>query len=170
MFKTHDVIFSNRPESCFFRNFTNFRNITGAPYNAHWRHLRKICISELFTQKRLDNYKESRLEEIRTSIKELFEETDKKGPVDIHAWLHRLLSNNLTRVIMNRRYACSSFWSFSGVETNYWENSCHLQIFAKAVNLIAYSMTIVVAKDDQICPCKFPAEGTPYIPLHLNFP
>jgi hypothetical protein len=70
----------------------------------------------------LDEYKESRLEEIRTSIKELFKETDNKGPVDIHAWLHRLLSNNLTRVIMNKRYVCFSFnfWSFSGVETNYW--------------------------------------------------
>jgi cytochrome P450 len=104
LFKTNDIIVSNRPGGCFFENLAEYRNITSSPYGAHWRQLRKICASELFTQKRLDSYKDSRLEEIRTAVKELFEQSENRGPVNIHDWLHRLLSNNLTRVIMNERY------------------------------------------------------------------
>lgn len=104
LFKTHDILFSNRPGGCFFEQLTEYRNITASRYGPHWRHLRKTCVHELFTQKRLEAYQATRLEEISISIKELFEESDKKGPVDLHAWLHRLLFNNLTRVIMNNRY------------------------------------------------------------------
>ncbi|KAG0563434.1 hypothetical protein KC19_8G031100 [Ceratodon purpureus] len=104
LFKKNDIIISNRPGGCFFENLAEYRNITSSPYGAHWRQLRKVCASELFTQKRLDSYKDSRLQEISTSIKELFEQSKDKGPVNLHDWLHRLLSNNLTRVIMNDRY------------------------------------------------------------------
>lgn len=111
LFKTHDILFSNRPGGCFFEQLTEYRNITASRYGPHWRHLRKTCVHELFTQKRLEAYQATRLEEISISIKELFEESDKKGPVDLHAWLHRLLSNNLTRVIMNNRYTSPTLCS-----------------------------------------------------------
>lgn len=105
LFKSSDTVISNRPGGCFFENLTDYRNITFSPYGAHWRQLRKVCASELFTQKRLDSYKDSRLTEIGTSIKELFEQSATQGPVSLHGWLHRLLSNNLTRVMLNERYS-----------------------------------------------------------------
>lgn len=104
LFKNVDMIISNRPSGCFFENMTRCRNVTAARYGPHWRKLRMIAASELFTQKRLDAYKVSRLAEIGTSIKELFVQSDTEGPVDLHLWLHRLLSNNLSRVIINERY------------------------------------------------------------------
>lgn len=79
--------------------------MTAARYGPHWRKLRMIAASELFTQKRLDAYKVSRLAEIGTSVKELFVQSETQGPVDLHLWLHRLLSNNLSRVIINERYS-----------------------------------------------------------------
>lgn len=104
LFKNVDIIISNRPSSCFFENMSGCRNVTASRYGPHWRKLRMISASELFTQKRLDSYKESRLAEIGTSIKELFVQSETQGPVDLHLWLHRLLSNNLSRVIFNERY------------------------------------------------------------------
>lgn len=105
LFKSVDIIISNRPGACFFENMSGYRNVTSARYGPYWRKLRMIAASELFTQKRLDSYKDSRLAEITLSIKELFVQSETKGPVDLHMWLHRLLSNNLSRVIINERYS-----------------------------------------------------------------
>jgi len=111
LFKNVDIIVSNRPSNCFFENMTGCRNVTSSRYGPHWRKLRMIAASELFTQKRLDSYKESRVAEIGTSIKELFVQSETQGPVDLHLWLHRLLSNNLSRVIINERYTGSRLYS-----------------------------------------------------------
>lgn len=103
-FKTHDMAFSERPESMFASLLTNYKNVTFAPYGAYWRHMRKICTAEFFTQARIASYKDARFEEIRASVREMLEENKPGEAINLHVWLHNLASNNMTRVVLNRRY------------------------------------------------------------------
>ena len=102
-FKTHDMAFSERPESMFSALLSDYQNVTFAPYGAYWRHMRKICTAEFFTQARVASYKDARFEEIRASVREMLDETKPGEAINLHVWLHNLASNNMTRVVLNRR-------------------------------------------------------------------
>lgn len=74
VFKTNDLIFSQRP-SCFetFRVLTyNFTNIIFSPYGNYWRQLRKICMMELLSQKRVQSFRYIREQEVLNLIKSIF--------------------------------------------------------------------------------------------------
>ncbi|KAM0875004.1 hypothetical protein ACQ4PT_037070 [Festuca glaucescens] len=63
--KTHDHIFCTRPLSSSAR-VVNERGpgIVFAPYGDHWRQLRKICILELLSVKRIASFRPVREEEM----------------------------------------------------------------------------------------------------------
>ena len=55
--KTHDVVFTDRPKIAAGKYTTyNYSDITWSPYGAYWRQARKMCVTELFSAKRLDSY------------------------------------------------------------------------------------------------------------------
>ncbi|KAK6934723.1 Cytochrome P450 [Dillenia turbinata] len=70
--QTHDVIFAQRPKSLAGAILTyNHRDISLAPYDAYWRHLRKICTSELFSAKRVQSFRFIREEEVSKMIESI---------------------------------------------------------------------------------------------------
>ncbi|CAL0305123.1 unnamed protein product [Lupinus luteus] len=63
--KTHDLALANRPELYSAKYlFYNFTDIAFSPYGAYWRHIRKICILELLSTKRVQSYSSVRDEEV----------------------------------------------------------------------------------------------------------
>ncbi|BAT88525.1 hypothetical protein VIGAN_05204300 [Vigna angularis var. angularis] len=68
--KTHDINFATRPKVlaidviCY-----NCTNIAFAPYGHYWRQLRKICLLELLSLKRVNSYQPIREEELFNLIK-----------------------------------------------------------------------------------------------------
>uniref|UniRef100_A0A165Z8N3 Leucine-rich repeat-containing N-terminal plant-type domain-containing protein n=1 Tax=Daucus carota subsp. sativus TaxID=79200 RepID=A0A165Z8N3_DAUCS len=68
--KTHDIAFSNRPELLASRIlFYNCTGIISANYGDYWRMLRKICLSELLSAKRVQSFGFIREEEVGQLIR-----------------------------------------------------------------------------------------------------
>ncbi|KAL5205228.1 hypothetical protein ABZP36_033437 [Zizania latifolia] len=54
--KTHDVVFIDRPKTAAGKYTTyNYSDITWSLYGAYRRQARKMCLTELFSAKRLES-------------------------------------------------------------------------------------------------------------------
>ncbi|XP_059639287.1 cytochrome P450 71AP13-like [Cornus florida] len=63
--KTHDLALSSRPEIFSAKHlFYNCTDVVFSPYGAYWRQIRKICILELLSAKRVQSYSFVRKEEV----------------------------------------------------------------------------------------------------------
>ncbi|GLJ34166.1 hypothetical protein SUGI_0686840 [Cryptomeria japonica] len=52
--KTHDLVFANRPCSAAGEHIAyNYKNLGMSSYGPYWRHVRKICVMELLSAKRI---------------------------------------------------------------------------------------------------------------------
>ncbi|XP_065882210.1 cytochrome P450 71D445-like [Euphorbia lathyris] len=70
VFKTHDLIFSQRPLMLSAKSVTyDYKDITFAPYGDFWRQLRKISTMELLTVKRVRSFRPIREEEASDLVK-----------------------------------------------------------------------------------------------------
>lgn len=69
MMKTHDAIFASRPSVLSAEILSyNCTSIGFAPLGNYWRQLRKICVLELLSQKRVESYRPLREEELSNLI------------------------------------------------------------------------------------------------------
>ncbi|KAL5803901.1 hypothetical protein ACOSQ3_030701 [Xanthoceras sorbifolium] len=67
--KTHDVSFASRPYNQIAHILSyNSSNIAFSPYGDYWRQLRKICILEIFSLKRVQSFRYIREEEASNLI------------------------------------------------------------------------------------------------------
>ncbi|XP_062019554.1 cytochrome P450 71AP13-like [Rosa rugosa] len=63
--KTHDLALSSRPQIfSAIHLFYNCTDVVFSPYGAYWRHIRKICILELLSAKRVQSFSHAREEEV----------------------------------------------------------------------------------------------------------
>ena len=47
--KTHDLTFSNRPQSTAFKKLLhNYRDVSMAPYGEYWRQIKSICVLHIY--------------------------------------------------------------------------------------------------------------------------
>ncbi|AET00665.1 putative premnaspirodiene oxygenase [Medicago truncatula] len=70
--KTHDITFCDRPNVLLPRVFTyNARDIAFSTYGELWRQLRKICVVELLSAKRVQSFSFIREEEVSDLVKSI---------------------------------------------------------------------------------------------------
>ncbi|EEF39572.1 premnaspirodiene oxygenase [Ricinus communis] len=70
--KTHDIVFAQRPFLLAASVITyNFTDIAFSPYSDYWRQLRKICVLELLSAKRVQSFRSIREEEVSNLINTL---------------------------------------------------------------------------------------------------
>lgn len=72
--KTHDLALSSRPQIFSAKHlFYNCTDVVFSPYGAYWRHIRKICILELLSAKRVQSYGFVREEEVARLVHRIAE-------------------------------------------------------------------------------------------------
>lgn len=72
--KTHDLALSSRPQIFSAKHlFYNCTDVVFSPYGAYWRHIRKICILELLSAKRVQLYSFVREEEVARLVHRIAE-------------------------------------------------------------------------------------------------
>ena len=73
-FKTHDLAFANRPRIIAAEYLLyNCSDMGFSPYGAYWRYIRKICILELLSAKRVQSFSLVRREEVARLVHRLSE-------------------------------------------------------------------------------------------------
>lgn len=103
VFKSHDVAFSNRPPFYTVEKVTyDFLDMAFAPYGEHWRQVRKVCVLELLSHKRVQSFGAVREEEVAlliASIKRLSSST-----INLSEMLFDLSNNIVCRAAFGHKY------------------------------------------------------------------
>ncbi|KAF7852269.1 hypothetical protein BT93_L4563 [Corymbia citriodora subsp. variegata] len=111
----HDKAFADRP----MITATRLLGYNGAmfgfgPYGEYWRDIRKIAMTELLSNNRLDSLKHIRVFEVETAIKDLFKAWIEKGKpksgvsVEMKSWLADLMLNISVKMVGGKRYSGSN--------------------------------------------------------------
>ncbi|GAB4860610.1 hypothetical protein Ancab_035770 [Ancistrocladus abbreviatus] len=102
--KTHDLPFSSRPQLFSAKwLFYDCTNIVFSPYGAYWRHIRKICILELLSAKRVQSYSSVREEEVAHLIQRIARSCP--GMVNLTKMLGLYANDVLCRVVLGRNFS-----------------------------------------------------------------
>ncbi|XWS12154.1 hypothetical protein CRYUN_Cryun37aG0065500 [Craigia yunnanensis] len=101
--KTHDVTFAGRPKIAAGKYTTyNYSDITWSPYGPYWRQARKMCLTELFSAKRLESYEYIRREEMNLLLKGLYKSSG--TPILLKDHLSNLSLNVISRMVLGKKY------------------------------------------------------------------
>ncbi|KAK9108283.1 hypothetical protein Syun_024294 [Stephania yunnanensis] len=104
--KTHDLVFANRPMMTSTKIILYGCVVVGfAPYSEKWRQLRKICITELLSVKRVKTFKRVREEEVACMVESIHGSSSLGIPIDVAAMLHDLSNDILCRCVLGRKYS-----------------------------------------------------------------
>eukprot|EP00253_Pinus_taeda_P029022 PITA_29022 len=104
--KTHDLIFASRPPSSTRKYFFFDEDIAFAPYGDHWRKMRKICVLELLTAKRIESFKGVREEEVPEMISSIWENSESgRISVNVSKAIYATLSNIVWRILARKKFS-----------------------------------------------------------------
>ncbi|XP_031483747.1 cytochrome P450 CYP82D47-like isoform X5 [Nymphaea colorata] len=103
-FTGNDRAFADRPELINAKYIGyDYAMIPFAPYGAYWREIRKICILEVLSGRRLEMLKHIRNEEIDSLLKCLYSECRKEEEVGLQKRLSFLAMNIVLRMVARKR-------------------------------------------------------------------
>ncbi|KAH9794616.1 cytochrome P450 71A22 [Citrus sinensis] len=102
MMKTHDIAFSNRPRSIATKILLyDGKDLGFAEYGEYWRQLRKICVLELLSNKRVKSAQHIRVEEVSCLINKI-----RRSCINVHGRSTINLSEMILAVSNNIASRC----------------------------------------------------------------
>lgn len=103
--KTQDILFVDRPKTASGKYTTyNYRDITWSPYGAYWRQARRICLTQLFSPRRLASMEHIRVDEVRALVRGLSVASRSGRVVRLgRDHMSTLSLNVITRMVMGKR-------------------------------------------------------------------
>ncbi|OVA20835.1 Cytochrome P450 [Macleaya cordata] len=110
--KTHDLACSSRPNSRIAKRILYDKDVAAAPYGEYWRQVRKICILQLLSPKRVQSYRFVREEEIALMIEKIKQNSctssssssSSSDLVDLSKTLALLANDIISRVALGKKY------------------------------------------------------------------
>lgn len=105
MFKTHDIVTSNRPKTTPANILLyECRDIGFANYGEYWRKVRKICVLELLSVRRVQSFQHIRDDEVSSLINKISHSCFNKGrPLNLTEMLLTVSNNIVSRCILGRK-------------------------------------------------------------------
>ncbi|XP_020213364.1 cytochrome P450 71A1 [Cajanus cajan] len=104
--RTHDVVFSNRPQPTAARIFLYGCNDVGfAPYGEEWRQKKKTCVVELFSVKKVRSFWSVREEVVAELVEGIREArgSGEKARVNLSEMLIAASNNIVSRCVLGRK-------------------------------------------------------------------
>ncbi|KAF8378203.1 hypothetical protein HHK36_029540 [Tetracentron sinense] len=103
--KTHDIALANRPITTAAKAiFYGCRDVGFAPYGEYWRQMRKICVQELLSVKRVQSLNYVREEEVAVMIKKISPSCSSGATINLSEILISVINNILCRSVLGRKY------------------------------------------------------------------
>ncbi|EAZ09257.1 hypothetical protein OsI_31530 [Oryza sativa Indica Group] len=100
--KSHDIVFTDRPRTAAGKHTTyNYTDILWSPYGAYWRQARKMCVTELFSARRLESFEHIRGEEVRALLRDLH---GAAAPVLLRDYLSTATLGVISRMVLGKKY------------------------------------------------------------------
>ncbi|KAE8679736.1 Cytochrome P450 81E8 [Hibiscus syriacus] len=105
-FTKNDVVLANRPNLIMGNHFGyNYTTIATSSYGDHWRNLRRICATEIFSLSRLNAFASVRKDEVRRLLVKLSRDSRQGfAKVELKSMLTDLTFNNIVRMVAGKRY------------------------------------------------------------------
>uniref|UniRef100_A0A0E0ESN4 Uncharacterized protein n=1 Tax=Oryza meridionalis TaxID=40149 RepID=A0A0E0ESN4_9ORYZ len=101
--KSHDIVFTDRPRTAAGKHTTyNYTDILWSPYGAYWRQARKMCVTELFSARRLESFEHIRDEEVRALLRDLHGAA--AAPVLLRDYLSTATLGVISRMVLGKKY------------------------------------------------------------------
>lgn len=102
--KTHDLPLSSRPQIFSAKHlFYNCTDVVFSPYGAYWRHIRKICILELLSAKRVQSFSSVREEEVARLVHRV--EGSYPGTTNLSKMMGLYANDVLCRAVFGRNFS-----------------------------------------------------------------
>eukprot|EP01018_Ginkgo_biloba_P010776 Gb_08446 [translate_table: standard] len=106
--KTHDLIFASRPSTCVGKYIAyNSTVVAFSPYGTYWRQMRKMCLRELLSAKRIGFMKFIREEEIAIMRESVMKQCGVNGsnPVNVSKVVSTYATDIICRMAFGRKYS-----------------------------------------------------------------
>ncbi|KDP36607.1 hypothetical protein JCGZ_08423 [Jatropha curcas] len=87
----------------------NYLDIAFTPYGDYWREIKKICVLELFSAKRVQSFQSVREEEVGLFIDSILKSSSSSSPVDLSEKIMSLTANVTCRVAFGNSFATRGF-------------------------------------------------------------
>ncbi|KAL5717945.1 hypothetical protein ACHQM5_010894 [Ranunculus cassubicifolius] len=101
--KIHDIIFADRPITTVARVFLyGGKDLVFAPYGEHWRQMRKLCILDLLSVKRVQSFRFFRVEEIRNMVYKIKESSSLGKEINLSLFIINLTNNLISRIALGK--------------------------------------------------------------------
>ena len=103
--RTHDLSFCNRYLGVTLETVScGGKDIICSPYNAHWRELRKLCMLEIFSQRRVLSFRNIRQEEVANLLRSVSDQCG-GGPVVVNLTdgICRMINDVAARTVVGDR-------------------------------------------------------------------
>ncbi|KMS95204.1 hypothetical protein BVRB_011320 [Beta vulgaris subsp. vulgaris] len=104
MLKTHDIIFSNRPQSRIMcKVIYDGKDLVFSPYGEYWRQIRSICVLQLLSTKKIQSFRKIREEEVDLVIEMI--KRSEASSMNMSEIIMMFSSNLLCRTAYGKKYA-----------------------------------------------------------------
>jgi cytochrome P450 len=109
--KTHDRHFASRHSSAAIKYLTyNFSGVAFAPYGPYWRQMRKVCVLQLLSSRRIDSFSFIREEEVSAMILSIINSNsdhpqDDSRPLNIRKTVSALTNAIICKMAFGRKYS-----------------------------------------------------------------
>eukprot|EP00253_Pinus_taeda_P007555 PITA_07555 len=113
--RTHDLVFANRPPTTTAKYLSyDFKGLIATPYGDYWKYVRKICVTELLTPRRIEFFKDVREEEVSAMIHSIWGESESGTiAVNVSNAFFTLTTNIIWRMLVRKKF-CNNDLGSSG--------------------------------------------------------
>lgn len=102
--KTHDQIFSNRPNSTVANAIYDCKDIAFSPYGEYWRNVKSICVNHLLSSRKVQSFRNVREEEVVLVVEKIRESCREEAVINLSEAFAAFANDVICRVALGKKY------------------------------------------------------------------